>query len=95
VISIRFVQPTTMLPQCGAPRKATMDPQNKNKLSHVKVAVQISGRAAVAEASLRTKPLLISVNTMGEPKMTTSPPMPCSRLPTNHFGSGGKMPAQK
>jgi hypothetical protein len=33
------------------------------------------------------------VNTMGEPKMTISPPMPCSRLPTNHFGSGEKIPA--
>src|SRR5215468_4767647 len=29
------------------------------------------------------KPLLTSVNTMGEPKMTISPPRPCSRLPTN------------
>ena len=36
-----------------------------------------------------------SVNTKGEPKMTTSPLMPCSRLPTNHVGSGGKTPPQK
>ena len=58
-----------------------MDPQNNDQLSHVNVAVQISGRAAVAEASLRAKPLLTSVNTIGEPKMTTSPPMPCSSPP--------------
>ncbi len=55
------------------------------------MAIQISGRGAVAEASLRTKPLLTSVNTIGEPKMTTSPPMPCRRLPTYHFGLGGKI----
>ena len=72
-----------------------MDPEKKNKLSHVNPAVQISGRAVVAEASLRAKPLLTSVNTIGEPKMTINPPMPCSRLPANHFGSGGKIPAQK
>jgi hypothetical protein len=64
-----------MLPERGAAREATMDPQNNDKLSHVKVAVQFSSRAAIAEASLRTKPSLTNVNTMGEPKMTTNPPM--------------------
>ena len=72
-----------------------MDPQNNDKLSHVNVAVQISGREAVAEASLCVKPLLTSVNTICEPKMTTSPPMPCSRPPANHFGSAGNIPAKK
>src|SRR5262245_6303582 len=53
------------------------------------------GRGAVEDTSSRTKPMLTSVNTMGDPKMTISPPIPCSRLPTNHFGSGGKIPPQK
>jgi hypothetical protein len=81
----------------GARRAAKGDngPVKQRQAQPRQSGVQISSRAMLAEASLRMKLLLTNVNTMGEPKMTTSPPRPCSRLPMNHFGSGGKIPAQK
>src|SRR5262249_55630109 len=61
------------------PRRTTKSdggPVNNAKLSHVRAAVQIRGRGAVEDTSSRTRPMLTSVNTMGDPKMTISPPMP-------------------
>src|SRR5262245_226048 len=93
VIMKRFVQPTAMLP--GPEAKATIDPQNNDKPTHVSVAVHTSGFGTVCDVTLFAKPILTNVNTTGEMKMTTSPPMPCTKLARYLCGSGGKMPAAK
>ena len=93
VIMNRFVQPTVTLP--GPEAKVTIDPQNNAKPTHVSVAVHRSDFRTVCDARLFAKPILTNVNTTGEARMTTSPPMPCSKLARYLCESGGKNPAMK
>jgi hypothetical protein len=93
VIMKRFVQPTMIL--LGPEAKVTIDPQNNAKPTHVSAAVHTGGLGLGCDATLFAKPMLTNVNTTGEAKMTTSPPMPCSKLARYLCGSGGKKPAAK